>query len=121
MDQTINLITAPDILFNNTFSMLLIQPSNDIKKELETFLITVDSPINIYLYETNTNDIKWLLTVIKQVNIVIIEPDYVSPSIQQYVSYILSMSNVWYKSDTDWSLINKNKFFDFPQLKLKEN
>jgi hypothetical protein len=120
MDHTINLITAPDMIFNNTFSMLLIHPSNDIKKQLETFLITINKPINIYLYDQNTDDIKWLLSVIKQVNIVIIETDNIASSLQPYISYILSMNNVWYKSDIDWSLINRNKFFDFPPIQLKE-
>lgn len=123
MDDKITIITAPDILHNQSYSILLIQPTNDIKKQIEQFLRTNDSPINIYIYEHQTTDINWLLTVLKLTNIAIIDLDAVQENLKYFISYILSFPNVWYKQShnlPDWSLLNKNKFFDFPQIHIKE-
>jgi hypothetical protein len=119
MDNII-LITAPDKLFNQAFSLCLIEPTAELKKQLEKWLAITNCPVNIYLYEKYTNDIKWLLSVVKLADVTIIECDSIESDIQRYISFILSFPTVWHKSETDWSLINKNKFFDFPQITLKE-
>lgn len=114
--MNINIITAPDLLFNQTQSICLIEPTVEIKKQLENQLVNVDYPINIYLYEKNTNDLKWLLSVVNMVDMTILDTESLGPNVYPYISYILSLPNVWYKSNTDWGLINKNRFYDFPPL-----
>lgn len=118
--NSISLITAPDQLFNQAFSICLIEPSDDLKKRFENWLAITACPINIYLYEKNTNNLPWLFNVVKTSDMTIIETDSIESDALQYISYLLSFPNVWYKSINDWSLINKNRFFDFPHLKLKE-
>lgn len=119
----INLITSPDIIFNNVDSIFLIQPSADIKQDLEVYLSSEEDPIDIYIYENSTKDLKWLLTVAKLADIVIVDLDNVDETVIKLVSYILSLPNTWYRTYFDsstWELINKNKFFKLSEI-LKVN
>ena len=47
----INLITPPDILYNQNKSILLVHPSNKIKEQLNDVLKNIEQDIDIYLYE----------------------------------------------------------------------
>ena len=60
----INLITAPDILYNKSKSVLLIHPNEQIKSDLQTILEEVKETVNIYVYEISEGrplDTEWLL------------------------------------------------------------
>ena len=120
----INLITSPDIIFNNINSVFLIQPTIDIKKDLEYYLSYDDNPANIYIYEQSTKDLKWLLTVAGLADLVVIDIDNASDDVLRLTSYILSLPNTWYRTSRDnevWDLINKNKFFKLSEiLRVKE-
>lgn len=119
VDGKINLITAPDILFNKSKSLLLIQPNYDIKKGLEEYLRNDTENINIYVYNESTYDIKWLLEVSHLVSMIIIDIDNVNNQVYNFISYLLSLPNTWYKTNNTqipWDLINKNKFFDFQDI-----
>jgi hypothetical protein len=48
----INLITAPDRLYNANISILLINPSETVKADFNRAILNLDKEINLYLYET---------------------------------------------------------------------
>ena len=50
-EATINLITSPDKLFNETASLLLVNPSDALKEDFNLNALKLEVPLNLYLYE----------------------------------------------------------------------
>jgi len=94
----LNLITPPDKLFNDSSSLLLIHPSNDLKDELQTVLQTQDNDINVYMYELDDveQNIDWLLSVCHLADYVIFDLDKSTPNVRKLASYIISKSNTYW-------------------------
>lgn len=120
MDNKIKVVTAPDIVFDQSFNLLIIAPANDLTKSLEDFVVSNLKSINLYFYLGTEDDIKWLLTIAKISDFIILDLDNCNEKILPFVSYILSLPNAHYrtsKSFVDWSILNKNQFYDFPEIK----
>jgi len=120
--KKVTLITPPDILPNRTQSILLITPSSDIKDFLDHYLKTFNANIHVYLYAPSDVDIKWLLTVAVRAEAVILDCDNVPDDASHFLSYIISMTNTYYRitnPKVDYSVINPNRFYDFPNLNEK--
>lgn len=116
----IKIITSPDIVIDQSPSILLVAPDKFLKKNLENFIAEKKQPLNLYFYFGNENDIKWLLTISKLSDFIIIDIDNCTNNILNFVSYMLTIPNSYYKTkndNNDWSLINKNRFYDFPDIK----
>ena len=64
----ITIITPPDILNNDVLGLLLIFPSTVLKNDINRIVSKYTIPINIFLYETQEPDLKWLLTQSKKVD-----------------------------------------------------
>jgi len=78
--------------------------------------------LHIYIYNPNETDIKWALTVATRAEVVIIDCDNVPADLNHFLSYIISMPNTYYRianPKVDYSIINPNRFYDFPNLKDK--
>ena len=60
-DTIINLITAPDKLLNSNPSLLLVNPSDDLKTNFNSIAQDLKRPINLYLHENNEEETAWLL------------------------------------------------------------
>lgn len=117
MSSCIKLITSPDIIFDQSDSILVVCPDQDLQQSLQEYLTVQDRPINVYYYENHSKDIRWLLTVAKISDKVIVDLDSVSEDVSHFVSYILSFPHTYYKTmhpQAEWTLINQNRFFDFP-------
>lgn len=122
MANKITLVTPPDMILNRVQTILLITPAEDIKHSLEHFLSTLKANINVYVYDENQRDHKWLLTVAVRANAVIVDCDRIPEDLSHFLSYIISMPNTYYRVSNpkvDYLLINPNKFHDFPDLKTK--
>lgn len=122
IENKINLITAPDILYNKAFSIFLVSPSQDIKKGVEEYIKTYPNTINIYMYDNSTKDPKWLLQVANLVDLVIIDVDIIENDVADYLSYLLSLPKTWYRglnTNKQWDLISNNKFFEFTEITSK--
>lgn len=120
MPKKITVITPPDILPNRTQSILLITPSADIKQFLDNFLQTFNANMHVYVYNPNDSDIKWALTVACRAEATIIDCDNVPADLNHFLSYMISMPNTYYRitnPKVDYSIINPNRFFDFPDIK----
>lgn len=114
MPNKINLITPPDHLYNNNFSFNLIN-TNDIEKEKVSLFLKKqedNKEINLYAY-SNENNPNWLLKTVNGKIPTYINLDNTTDISVKYISYILSMSNVFYYTNDKnnkeiYSLINVN-------------
>jgi len=114
MPNKINLITPPDHLYNNNFSFNLIN-TNDIEKEKVSLFLKKqedNKEINLYAY-SNENNPDWLLKTVNGKIPTYINLDNTNDISVKYISYILSMSNVYYYTNDKnnkeiYSLINVN-------------
>ena len=70
----VNLITAPDIIYNDAYSIVIICPTNGLKLELQAHLSEFDMDVNVYMVDSDI-DVKWLLTVTKFADVVIFDVD----------------------------------------------
>lgn len=118
MDYKIKIITPPDVIFDQSTSIVLICPSTDTKKYLENFIAKIDDHLNVYVYN-NDNNIQWLLAQCRMSNYIIVDIDNCDNKTNQFLSYILSLPNTYYRTEhmkAPWDLLNKNRFYDFPNL-----
>ena len=91
----------------------------DLKKNLETYVSTAESNLNIYLYEGHEQEIQWLLTIAKMADIILLDIDNASEDVTHFLSYIISIPTTYYRcnhKNVPWDLLNQNRFFDFPKL-----
>jgi hypothetical protein len=120
MVRKLTVITPPDNIQNRTQAMLLITPREDIKRMLDDWLKDFDANFLVYLYRPEDQDIPWLLSLTTRVNAVIADYDNMPEDVKHYFSFIIGQSNVFYRIDNprvDYSIINPNRFYDFPDLK----
>ena len=94
----LNLITPPDKLFNDSLSILLIYPSDDIKNDLQEVIKDSTDDVNVFIYalEDTEQDLDWLLSVCSLVEYVIFNVDDSSPDVRKLASYIISKSNTYW-------------------------
>jgi len=120
----INLITAPDRLYNSNISILLINPSETVKTDFNQAILNLKQDINLYLYEdTPVKDLDWLITVSNTVDYIVLD---ISNSNKEFwlLGYILSLSHTHYLSasnETPYHLLNNNRIYDFSALVEKLN
>lgn len=120
MTDKISIITSPDLIFNQCFSILTIAPKVDLKKSLEDYVVDKKKSLNLYFFFSNEKDFKWLLTVMKHVDIVIADLDNFDSNLEKFTSFVLSFPNVYYRTNQDfidWSILNSNRFYDFSEIK----
>ena len=97
MTDKIKIITQPDHILDREKSILVICPKDDLKKSLEVYLGYLDQPANVYIYSESDKNIRWLLTTVNIVNTIIVDIDNCSEDVSQFISYILSFSNTYYR------------------------
>lgn len=117
--KKIKIITVPDIMFDQAESLLVITPTLDLKNRVQDYAVNSDNHLNIYVYNGLEQDIKWLLMVAKTADNILIDIDNCSEDVTQFLSYLLSFPNTYYRTANmraPWDLLNKNRFYDFPKL-----
>lgn len=124
---TINVITPPDVLHNQAKSILVVQPSEKIRLQLQNIIETYKQAINIYLYDPavqEQRDIAWLLNIAKIADYTIIDLDNTTVIERNFASYLISLPNTFYLTNdesTPYNLISVNKIYDLDWLKPKLN
>jgi hypothetical protein len=119
----INLITPPDIVYNDAFSIVMICPCDGMKLELQSHLATTDIDVNVYMLSNNEIDIGWLLSIVKWVDVVIFDMDNAEDQVHDFRSYLLSHSNVFWLTNREYpcyNILNTNREYnlDFLQQQL---
>lgn len=112
----INLITAPDKLLNNDYSLLLVSPSDRLKEEFNLCAKDFINPINLYLFEDS--NLNWLLDVTQSVDNIIIDIDNIKEH-TWIVGYLLSFGKTFYltsATNTVYNVINVNRIYDLKQF-----
>jgi len=118
----INLITPPDTLHNNNFSLNLINTTDSEKETISIYLGKKEDnrEINLFAY-TNENNPTWLLNRIDGKIPTYINLDNTTDISVQYTSYILSIGNIYYSTSNKntkeiYSLISANYVTDLQKF-----
>jgi len=117
----INLITPPDKLHNHNFSILLINPSDNLRLELQGLIKNSNHYFDLYLWEVNNGneDYEWLFDVHKFVNLCILELENLPSEIKIIESYLISFGNTYFITQQEnilYSKISSNRIFTVTQL-----
>ena len=117
-DPLINLITAPDKLLNSNPSVLLVNPSDQLKENFNSHAGNINRAINLYLFENNESEIGWLLDIVSSVDYVILDID--NTKIQQWIiGYILNFGKTFYLTNTKdimYNVVNVNRIYELKQF-----
>lgn len=112
----VTIITPPDVLFNDCYAILLINPNTHIRSRVQEILSEIDYPVNVFLYDSNeSNDIHWLIGVLKQADITILDIDSCDYDLKFFVTYFISNPKTFYLTNdnvTPYNLISKNRIYD---------
>jgi len=105
----INLITAPDRLFNNSLSFLLLYPGTSVKEQFNNLLANNTQSFNVYLYEneSDSHEADWLLSTHKIVDYTIIDVDNCPVEIRDLVSYFIADSKTYWLTKAEQMFYNK--------------
>lgn len=118
----IKLITPPDIIYDHTYSILLICPNQLQKSEIQKILQNININCNIYFYEKvyeDLQDVEWLLNLHRLCQFCFINIDLMEPDIKLLTSYFVSFPNTyWFTQGNNHILnkISKNNIFTFDIL-----
>ena len=117
-DPLINLITAPDKLLNSNPSVLLVNPSDQLKENFNSHAGNINRAINLYLFENNESEIGWLLDIVSSVDYIILDID--NTKIQQWIiGYILNFGKTFYLTNTKdimYNIVNVNRIYELKQF-----
>jgi hypothetical protein len=71
--------------------------------------------LNVFIYDEADNDISWLLSVVHQTDVVIIDVDNCDPVTKQFITFMIAQPYVHYITNdeiTPYNLISKNRIWD---------
>lgn len=115
---TINLITAPDKLFNDGYSFLLLYPSDAMMNDLQDIIFNkTDQDINVYVYsdkEYIPSNVDWMLSVFQSVDTVIIDLDNCESFIRDIIALLIAKPKTYWLTKGDnrmYNHISKNKIY----------
>lgn len=110
MIPKINIITAPDKIFSDCTSILLVHPSKEMLDNLQaTFLSATEESINIYHYDKNVyspEDMDWLLSVFHYSNICILNLDNMDPTTRMLAGYFIAKPKTYWLTNGDQPVYN---------------
>ena len=109
MTDKILLITPPDKIFNQNYSIALIYPSEFVKQQAQEILAKANGQQNIYLYNASEDDadVDWLLSICKMSDVVVLDYDNCSEHVKVLASYIVSLPHTYWLTSEDKMLYNK--------------
>lgn len=115
---TINLITAPDRLFNDAYSFLLLYPSETLMFDFQELVFNnIEQDINVYVYndkEYVAENIDWMLSVFQSVDSVIIDIDNCENFIRDILALLIAKPKTYWLTKGDnrvYNHISKNRIY----------
>jgi hypothetical protein len=118
LNPVLNLITSPDKLFNNTPSLLLVNPSDMIKENFNSLATNFESDVNLYLYENIEEELSWLLEVAQSVDYIVLDIDNTKDH-HWIIGYLLGFNNTFWltnSSESVYNIINNNRIYELNQF-----
>lgn len=115
----ITLITPPDVLNNDAYSMLIICPSEEYKILINNILSESNMHLNLYWYESRFDSIDWIINLLKKMDVVFVDVDNSDNEVRMFLSHIIAQPNTFYltrDNNTPYNLISKNRVYDFVWL-----
>ena len=117
----INLITPPDKLHNHNFSILLINPSESLRIDLQDLIKNSNHYFDLYLWEVNNGneDYEWLFDVHRCVDLCILELENLPYEIKNIEAFLISFGNTYFITQQEnvlYSKISSNRIFSITQL-----
>lgn len=125
----INIITPPDILFNDGYQMLLVYPTTQLQQELQdTFLSSTKTDVNVYYFDQpnyTTHDVEWLLNIFKMSETIIVDVDNTPPWARDLLSYMIAKTKTYWltnSQDSVYNSLSSNKIYNLDFLsKIGDN
>jgi len=117
----LNLITPPSKLFNETYSFLMVAPSDALKENINSVLKETEQNLNLYLWEDG-DSIEWLIEVANSVNSILLDIDNFDH--KWLIGYFLMKEATYYltsSQDSLYNVINTKRVYDAQQFKEGEN
>lgn len=119
--DNITVITPPDVLYNRSKSILIVSPNQDLKNQLQDFLLQYPYPMNVYFCdpEIEVESIDWILKISKIADCVIIDIDNTTSLIKTFATYLISYPNVFYLTNdnfTPYNMVSTNRIYDLSWL-----
>ena len=107
MDNTYsNIVTPPDFPTDVFHSVLLIDPEWSEIEDIAFFLKTSDTPFNVYIYRSELPDEKWLTSVLKKVDSIVVNTIQNSNSVNK--DKLVIVESTHYYGEKNF-LMNKNQ------------
>ena len=119
--DNITVITPPDVLYNRSKSILIVSPNQDLKNQLQDFLLQYPNPMNVYFCdpEIEVESIDWILKISKIADCVIVDIDNTTSLIKTFATYLISYPNVFYLTNdnfTPYNMVSTNRIYDLSWL-----
>ena len=113
----INIVTPPDLLFNDSLQLLLVHPSEQLQNDLQdTFLAKTNADVNLYVYNKSvkvTEEVEWLLSIFKQCDVAILDIDNSTAWVRDLASYMIAKNKTYWLTNGHDSVYNKVYNLDF--------
>lgn len=114
----INIITAPDKIYNDSYRILLLFPTAHTLNEIQNQILTRVKSLNIYLYNQpnyNTDDINWMLDSFYSADFVLIDIDNSPIYCKDLFSFLIAKSKTYWLTnavDSVYNHISNNRLQD---------
>jgi hypothetical protein len=124
---SINVITPPDVLHNQAVSILVVQPSERLRIQLQKVLENYKKAVNVYLYDPQVEEqrsISWLLNLARICDYTLLDLDQTTVIERNFASYLISLPTTFYLTNdesTPYNLISVNRIYDLDWLLPKLN
>ena len=106
----INIVTPPDLLFNDSLQLLLVHPSEQLQNDLQdTFLAKTNADVNLYVYNKSvkvTEEVEWLLSIFKQCDVAILDIDNSTAWVRDLASYMIAKNKTYWLTNSHDSVYN---------------
>lgn len=123
MNPKINIITPPDKIFADCFSILLLHPSGEMLEDLQdNFLSITENDVNVYTYDKNIyspENVDWLLSVFHYANICIFNIDNADSTTRELASYFIAKPKTYWLTNGDqlvYNHISNNRIYNLDFL-----
>ena len=121
----VNIISPPDKIYSDSFTILIVYPNPNVQSELQKWLLSLENfSANVYFYNENSfneENAKWLLDVFNISDITIIDIDNVPShsNINQLLSYMIAKPKTYWLTNYQYlvyNLLSNNRVYDLSFL-----